>query len=610
MAIAPKPTLSTPNETPVKVQKPKPVTGSDRKIFTTAAIALGVAKVVDVIQDLQSAMNVSATPKSIQLGNASTGDRSGGGGGGLGSAGGSGSSEPGGGGGGGSAANGGAPQVALSVTENTPAAQFVDNQLWKISVVATNYSPPVRPVFIPGNYIHELVLEHSVVDPCYWKGSMIVTSNRFGLLESTNPDDNLNLEMIFRGDGKDELLIELSPLFPGSTELPPETWEIKSEFVVYDSEDIPWNGGATMAKRVYFWHKAYNLMIERGVPFSTAYHAGLQDITKGTNEDRMVPAGRAIKKLLEDAELQQYIDYNEWDEGAPTSKIFYNSSSGHSVQDSLLDLIPFYISSDGGPGFMYFHRGKNKFQMISLKKFFDNAGISTPGKYYYETFTIGTADTGTDDTNITPNKTPTIDVSKTEYSINLKKYNLIKDNSYTLTEPSASDSMQTAISHMMHTYNHKTKTFVVSYKNSEIKNVREYFKKNYTDKLLPGPRGFPLLPLNNAKKTQSRVDQRFESSIDKTLDTVNKLGRNYMLLGGLLLNLGVNFKVKGSTHRHAGRFIGLEKNKKSDNKYDYRLLGQWFVTNVITRWKGGELSSEITGNKVSTFDDLRFNEEV
>lgn len=534
----------------------------------TGGISAGGAN--DVIQDLQSATNGAPPAKTLNSDN----------------------------------------KTDLSVSENTPAAQFVDNQLWKIAITVTNFSPPVKPVFIPGNYIHELVLEHNVLDPCYWRGSVIITSNRFGILEGKDADDNINLEMLFRGDGKDEMLIEISPLFSGSVELPPETWEVKSSFIVYDTEDIPWRNGSTMAKKIYFWHKAYNLMLERGSPYSTSYHTNLNNIYTATNENRMLPVGLAIKKLFEDAGMSEYIDYTEWDDGDITSKLLHSASAGHTVLETLYDLLPYYVSADGGPGFLYFHRGRNKFQMIGLKKFFEKAGIYTPGEYYYETFYLGIADAGTDNTTITPNKTPIIDTSNYDYAIQMKKYNLIKDNTYTLTEGSATDSMEAGVSHMVHTYDYKNKQFIVYYKDSEIKNHKEYFKKNFTDKLLPGARGEALIVLNSAKKKQFRVNQRFESSIDKTVELVSKVGRNFLTLSALFLNLGISFRVQGSTHRHAGRFIGIEKSKSSDNKYDYRLLGQWFVTTVTTRWEKGQLYNEITANKVSSFDNLRFNEDV
>lgn len=498
----------------------------------------------------------------------------------------------------------------LSIQENIPEAQFLDSQMWKLSITVTNYSPPVKPVFIPGNYIHELVLEHNVLDPCFWKGSMVVTSNRFGILEGEDPDDNVNLEMLFRGDGKDEILVEIKPLFGGEVELPQETWDIKSEFIVYDTEDIPWKGETGTAKKIYFWHKSYNLMLEKNPVFSTAFYSLQKDITKATNEQRMLPVGDAIKKLFIQSGLESYIDQEEWDDGNLSSKIFHTSSAAGNVLDSLHEMLPYFVSKNGDPGILYFHRGKNKFQLLSIKKFFENAGITDPGKYYYETFMVGSADAGEINTNITPNKTPVQSGSKYDYAIMMKKYNVIQDNSYVLTEAGGADSLESMVSTMQHSYNHKNKRFNVYYKDSEIKSYKAYFKKTYTDKLTPGSKGSPLITLNTAKKTQQRVKQRFNESISTGIETIKFLGRNYLTLSTLYLNLGISFRVQGSTHRHAGRFIGLEKNKNSDNKYDYRLLGQWFVTSVITRWQENQLYNEITANKVSSFEDLNFNEDA
>lgn len=498
---------------------------------------------------------------------------------------------------------------SLSVTENTPEAQMLDGQIWKVAVTITNHSPPVKPVLVPGNYIHELVVEHSIIDPCFWKGSMIIRSNRFGILEGENPDDNISLEMLFRGDGKDEILIELSPLF-ADVELPAETWTVKSEFIVYDTEEIPWNQGAGMAKKIYFWHKAYNLMLEKGSSFSTARYSNIANISQASNEQRKIPVGLAIKKVLEHGGLTEYIDHTEWDDGYIDSKIFYTSSAGQSLLSTLNDILPYFVSSDQTPGILYFHRGKNKFQLISLKKFFDNAGIYEPGSLYYETFAVGTGDAGEQDGPVSPNKTPKINNSKFDYAIYIKKYSTIKDNSYIVTDPAGSDSMETFITTPYHTYDHKNKTFHVFYKDSEIKQFKTFFKRTYSDKLLPGIKGAPLIVLNSSKKAQKRVNPKYTSLANKTREIASRLGQNFLTLSTLFLNLGITFTVQGSTHRHAGRFVGLEKNKNSDNKYDFRLLGQWFVTSVTTRWQEDQLYNEITANKVSSFQDLKFNEDA
>lgn len=500
-------------------------------------------------------------------------------------------------------------ELVPSVTENVPEAQFLDSQMWKVAITVTNHSPPVTPVLIPGNYIHELVLQHSILDPTYWKGSMIITSNRLGILEGKDPDENINLEMLFRGDGKDEVLIEIVPLF-ADVELPPETWNIKSEFIVYDTEDIPWKENSGVAKKIYFWHKAYNILLEKNPSFSTASYVEIEDKTKATNEDRMLPVGTAIQKLLEDCGLKDYIDYEEWDPGNENAKIFYTSSSGGNGVSCLYDLLPYCVSEDLSPGLLYFHRGKEKFQLVSLKSFFEKAGITVPGEYYYETFYIGVGDSGEENTVITPNKTPIIKVSKLDHAISMKKYNTIQDYSYTVTEPSGADSMESMISSMNHTYDHKKKRFNIFYKDSEIKQFKTHFKKTYTDKLLPGKTGDSLITLNSSKKKQDKVSQRFEPNVDKTLDVIKYLGRNYLTLSTLYLNLGINFSVQGSTHRHPGRFIGLEKAKNSDNKYDFRLLGQWLVTDVTLRWQKDQLYNELLANKVSTFTPLKFNEDA
>jgi hypothetical protein len=506
------------------------------------------------------------------------------------------------------------PGPKIGINENDTSSQDVDSQIWKILVGISNFSTP-QPAYIPPTYIYELVLEHSVIDPCYWRGSAIIKSNRFGIL--TNPEDNPDVpssvdgEVVLRGDGKDELYVEIVPIFPGSEELDPNTWKIASNFIIYDSEEIPHQLG--MAKKIYFWHKAYNTMLEKSSTFTGVSLSTEQDIYLKNNEDRMQSVSEIIQGLLIASGLEEYIDFDEWDVGDPKNKMFFTSEGNNTVLGEIYRLLPYFISEAGHPGLLYFHRGLNKFQLIGLSNFFEKAGTSSPGDYYYETFIIRTGDTGTaDGIDVTPNKTPTISGTSSTASnaILLKKYSFIKDDSYTLSDQSGADSIESSISHMTHTYDHKTKKFKVFFKDSEIETYKDFFKTNYAEKLLTASSGNPLFVLNSTKKEQLRTKSKFVTHINKTEDTIKYIGRNQLVLSTLFLNLGITFRAQGSTHRHAGRFIGIDKYKGSDNRYDYRLLGQWFVTSATTRWVNNELVNEITGNKVTSYEDLRFEENI
>lgn len=512
----------------------------------------------------------------------------------------------------------GGDEPVLSIDESSNDSQFVDGQIWKIKVEIDNGS--VDPQLIPGNWIHELVLEHSAINPCFFRGSMIIVCNRLGSAgESSSsravPDQNNSSELILRGDGRDIVKINIKPVFPDGTELPPEIWETNSEFVIYDSQDINWKKETTMAKKIFFWHRAYQTMIEENAVFSTAFFTSLVEPEKTTytsNENRMMKCGLAIKKLLETAGLGDFIDYGEegWDDGDEESLVFYTAGSNASVLDSVQELLQMYVSSNKDPGLLYFNRGKNKFQLLSLQSIFEKAGSSAPGDFYYETFYIGSSESGHDETEIGDRKTPEPQDNSTQNNINLKKYNLIRDNSFTLVEPGGADSTYSYVSQMIHSYDHKTRTFKVSYDRSEIKSFKDRFAIDYTGKLMQGAGGEPLLPLNIAKKEQKKITQIYVPGSNRRYSGIREVGNNYLLMSSLLLNLGIEFKVQGSSHRHPGRFIGLDKIKKTENKYDYRLLGQWFVTNTIMRWKDGELYNEIAANKVLSYKGLEFEEQV
>lgn len=506
----------------------------------------------------------------------------------------------------------------LSIEENSIDSQFVDGQIWKIRVELDNGS--VEPQLIPSNWIHEFVLEHSITDSCYYRGSMIVVCNRFGVAgdsvdDRTPPDQNEESELVLRGDGRDIIKINIKPIFPDGTELPNEIWEINSEFVIYDSQDINWKQETAMAKKLFFWHRGYQAMIEQNAVFSTSTYTDLVTPERApfvSNENRMMTCGLAIKKLLESAGLGDFIDYSQegWDDGDPESKVFYTSGSNNNVLESVYELLSMYVSSNKDPGVFYFNRGTNKFQLLSLQSIFEKAGQTDPGDFYYETFYIGSSESGSEEVEVGARRTPAPQDSSLNKNINLKKYNLIRDNSYTLTDPSGAASSNCNVSQMVHTYDHKTKTFKASYERSEIKGFRDRFATDYTNKLMQAAGGEPLLPLNSTKKEQKIIRQVYSTSTNKEYSGIKEIGNNYLLMSSLLLNLGIEFKVQGSSHRHPGRFIGLDKFKNTNNKYDHRLLGQWFVTNTILRWKDSELYNEIAANKVVSFKALDFEEDI
>lgn len=312
--------------------------------------------------------------------------------------------------------------------------------------------------------------------------------------------------------------------------------------------------------------------------------------------------------------LEEFIDEENWDAGS--SMMFYNAPANNTALEQIHYMLQNHVSeTDQTSCILYYNRGINKFQLISITNFFAKAGNTAdgPGEYQLEHFFINPDDTGSEDAEqITLNRAPLIDDPATfDKDIKIRNLSVIAENSYSLFDMSGTDSMLSIISRPVHSYNKSNKRFSVNVVDNNISNTRDHFKENYTDQLFPGERGAPLFVLNNNKINHDTYHNSYYNVTNKSIEGALNYGRNFIEKSAVFLNLGINFVVPGSTHRHPGRFFGLEKRRgNTDNKYDYKLLGQWFATKTVFRYGRGEMTSYITGVKTNTLGSLKFKEDV
>lgn len=479
-----------------------------------------------------------------------------------------------------------------------------ENDLWKVKVTLRNFSMAEDLVISDHNLI-ELAINHNITEDDYLKGYVILNVRRVGL----GMFDVLNNEFIFRGDGKDEIDIEINPMYDKS-ELPEEIWFTDLQFCVYDVEDLPADQGHY--KKIHFWHKPYYILKTREVEFSTANYIENNEkpVYLLNNSERQIPTGKAIKHVLEEIGLEDFIDEDNWDMGS--SKTFYTSSPSTPAFDIIKKFMSSHTSEEGQhPCIFYYNRGINKFQIIPLPAFFEKAGVESPGEYQIEHFWINTGDNGLEDTKPHEYRAPIIDDPAVfDRDIKNEEMSRINETDYTLIDMSGNDSSLALVDRAIHSYDFANKKFDMYIEQNNIEKVREYFTEEYTEKLFPGPKGSPLFVLNKDKKESKLVHHTyFDITTNSSTSLISK-GRNFLAQAAIFLNLGIEFKVQGSTHRHPGRFIAIEKNTDTDNKYDYKLLGQWFVTNTTFSWSRGQMTNYITAVKTNTFRDLKFNEDI
>lgn len=486
-------------------------------------------------------------------------------------------------------------------------------QLWETEVKLVGSSKPIEPAAIKEIYIEEDVFNW------FSRGFIVVDTWHEGLeREPDQPIEDVEYWQ-FRNDARDEIVIKIAPrtqLSVNIDDLPPEVWSFEHKYVIYDKEDLG-QGYDEKVKKFYFWDKEYQLMQERKIQWSTA--TGTRFFTPTPNEplshatdlERSMSTGEAIASLLYDAGLGDYIDWDNWDLGG--SNIYYTAKAGETVNDVLKYILSKHVSKEHFDHCLFTRqRYTRKYQLVPFYKIFEYAGKMSPGErqrehlFFEETaegrYTLtDSLPSFVDETVLSPWKAPVLNSTSYDIDIKSNQWGFIQD--YYFTDMAGIDSSVAMISKPVHTHWNKKNQFIMNFKNNEIEKTREEFIKPYRiDKVLGE---FPLYTLNKTKTDQIAIDHRYslESNLDPEKDVITRLtkGRNEITFGNLFLNEVLAMRMYGSTHREAGMFIGVDRYGWSDNDFDFKLLGQWYVTNVIHNFLHEKYVNKITMVKLHAY---------
>ena len=115
-----------------------------------------------------------------------------------------------------------------------------------------------------------------------------------------------------RSDSRDEINIEMCPIVK-KQHLPDKIWKIKNTFVIYDVEDLSHSDLSLKAKKLYFWDKKFQFLLEKNLQWSTATGKRFisdpcpEPIAHAKDEERAMFTGEAIASLLSEAGYESYI---------------------------------------------------------------------------------------------------------------------------------------------------------------------------------------------------------------------------------------------------------------------------------------------------------------
>ena len=470
-------------------------------------------------------------------------------------------------------------------------------------------------VYLTNESWEDLVIEEDIFD---WKikGSLVIKTpyESFERDSDTSLNKKENDIYKFRNDGRDTIFISIKPKtssVPGLVDdilFEDSKWLIEFEGVIYDTEDLSGAGIYNKMKKVFFWEKVYQLMIERDSDFSTVNtgkNKGKGNISQSDNSDRSLPTGTSVGELLKSVpEFQKYTknvsSKTEWDAGSDENLIYYSSPAHAKFIDDLEYLLHYTTAADNQyPCIFKFERASKsmepkQFSLKSIKKYFEQAGRETAKDFQVEHFFLEESSESEKAPYI--KKTPINDDPIKE--IKAEKYNTI--GSYQAIDFSGLTYSQKLANYRVVSYNSSSGQF-----NEEAAwHSSTECNKFYTDSIV------------NNILSQNKYDRLNETPYirdglnTRTIystrnDDIGRLsdGRNRIIKYYLFSNFGLSFTALGLTIRQPGRFFGLSKLTGNTRDYDSKLEGQYFVTNVIHHFSNKEKTYEtqLTGVKVHTY---------
>jgi len=450
----------------------------------------------------------------------------------------------------------------------------------------------------------------------FYKYGHIIFSNTNDVIESVTsitPNQTNQIDpYIFRGDGRDYLLISQTPvIIPGDVfnkQTPAaiiKKYKLENLFVVYDYEDFIAQDKDLKLKKLYFHDYSLQVLKEKNSYFSTG--AGI------SNTERSIYTGDSIKALITGA----FKDYNytpvfdyAWDTGS--TKLFYSSPANYKYIDDLYYLLDYHVSSienDYAPCILkkdnadtWFLKPINTYFKEAYYKGNNNVG-DISGPRMMENFTIGKQDAAGSSTVQTriPKNNPYVDT--------LTDYSLIEN--FQLSNMSSIDVFETMVTNLVHHYDHGAKAFNIDGTNNNITANLNIYDKHFV-RSMKGYRGqnpSTNLTTSQVRLTNKSINHTFNPS-DSNLQRLNS-GRNRFLLSGLFLNSSLSFRTRGNTARQPGMFITVNRtDTQSDSPFDTKLLGIYFVVKVEHYFYKGGYYNNIICIKTYNSNNLNLTNQI
>lgn len=519
-----------------------------------------------------------------------------------------------------------------------------NNYTFRVSLVSTAGQKTVVQDIKP-SAIKNLNIENKFNEAFH--SGFIIIDNSFDIIERDTPNAKLyndvsyynnagvvasdqNSGFLFRGESRDVLRIDIMPILDGTTidnmgaEDSQKYFRMTFDFAIYNSEETAGDQPDQKFKKLYFWDLYYQLLIEKNVQFSTATIPSLTATQDASNVERGIFTGLALKELLKAALPeedgypasfstnipgttdittinQQAQDENniDWDIGA--TNIFFSSPANYKAMDCIEYILSRHVSnadSDYDQCFLRLERWPRQFSLKSAKQYFSQAYNSddSPGSLYLETVKLGgyTSDDGKTAPGVyTPSK-----------ALYFERFGTIK--SFSFDNMAGIFSQNFLTSKIVHSYDYQNKQFNIDVLRNGIEQAMKTYEKNYVKKMNSANNDPPFANFapGQYRYTNKNLEHIF-SVVEQDPDQRLAFGKNKFLYASIMSNNLISFRLPGSTHRQAGRFIGIDRDGATpDSKFDNKLLGIYLIIDAKHMFNGSEYYNELHCIKVYNFNQL------
>lgn len=463
------------------------------------------------------------------------------------------------------------------------------------------------------NSVHELTIVNDLLN-WVWEGTMVI-NDQMHLFERLfdSPEKRMlgqhgvnevdvirSIPYLFKNDNSDILHVTIKPKFRANDTSVPmamidDYWCLNGEFVVYDKTDLPLDRDDRL-KALKFVDKDLVAMREIHPQWSTAtstLNTQIKNQNTATDDDRAMYTGVAIRSLLIDNGFE--VDEDHWDNGS--TKIYYSTYGNTSLESAIKYLLSHHISEKGND-ICFFNKDyvTKKYRLISITDYLKMAGnqYKIPGEWQTEHFYMTT--TSDSKTLPSPYKAPNKPIADTNPNWDAT---LAPLDSYEYIDavPEAATSInipQIIVAH------NNYKQFIVDCTATEMK-TSKIIKETYIPQLYTYD-GQPITKFNdNAREfVNTNIsyipywDERMRSRYGIAKSVYNKIFTS----GGIII------QAEGRYFRRVGVFVGLDRIGFTENDFDRKFLGQWFITTVVHKFNFDKYKNRMYGVKVHTYSPL------